>query len=68
MSVFNFFSIKHKSRLTENQQLDLKRTNRLRGRTGQSLLNEKQYLAMLEKIEFMKLPQQNRYQAMYSRR
>lgn len=68
MGIFNFFSIKRKSRLTQNQQLDLKRTNRLRGRTGKSLLNERQYLAMIDKIEMMKLPTQERYQAMYSRR
>lgn len=60
--------MKRKSRLTQNQQLDLKRTNRLRGRTGQSLLNERQYLAMINKIKMMKLPTKERYQAMYSKR
>lgn len=68
MGVFNFFGMKRKSRLTQNQQLDLKRTNRLRGRTGQSLLNERQYLAMINKIKMMKLPTKERYQAMYSKR
>ncbi len=57
-----------KSSLTPNQQLDLKKTNRIRLRTGKDALNEKQYLAMLRNIDIMKMPKDQRYQMMYGNR
>lgn len=65
MKFFNFFPFKNHSRLTPNQQLELKRINRIRLRTMKHQLNEKQYLAMLDTIETMKLPKDERYQTMY---
>lgn len=57
-----------KPNLTPNQKLDLKKTNRIRMRTGKDSLNEKQYLSMLRNIDIMKMPKDQRYQMMYGNR
>ncbi len=65
MGLFQLFSFGSRSKLTPNQQLDMSRVNRIRARTMKSLLNEKQYLAMLRNIEIMQMPKDERYQFMY---
>jgi hypothetical protein len=65
MNLFKFFSLKKKSKLTPNQQLELKRINRIRLRTMKHELNEQQYLSMLDTIQTMQQPKDQRYQTMY---
>ncbi|WP_286263032.1 hypothetical protein [Thalassotalea atypica] len=66
MYLFKLFQAK--SKLTDHQKLDLKRTNIIRKRTAKALLNEKQYLAMVNKIEIIKNTYNKEEQAYYSKR